>query len=380
MARYADRECEDCGIVLPADQMTRLDEKTPTWVGSNSVRYKFSKIDLCSSCVTKRAENVEKALAAEEEKLIAAEREFKIQNTLRYVKRIIGTCFVIALLIFITFLGMKNIRFSDNQDNLTTNAVSSETGQNETVGNDSDSSAGGSAKGDGDYIATAEVAIKDQARDPGSVAFANERVVRHGDGSVNVCGKVNGANGFGGKTGFQDFVWGTPTSHVAGLTMYDPKNLGPTLSAWGEGCLPIGPGDKGAPPSQAGAASAVPAAPTPQITAPATPEPPLTSDDRSLPQVVHDADRLDEACRGGQTNLDVICSERDGAFEKARAEGWCFGDDQTTNADAIWHRCGETNATASIRMNAQARRLGWCPGGIASADTDGRWHRCAASN
>lgn len=379
MARYADRECEDCGIVLPADQMTRLSEMTPSWVGSGSARHKFNKIDLCGPCLTKRTDADEEAIADERE---AERRDFR-----HYLLRKISIGAAILVLLIVVFSALKNVSSPDTHKNSVTDAAVSSlgTGQNTTADIDANSNTVGSAKGDDDYIATAEVAIKDQARDPESVAFANERVVRHGDGSVNVCGKVNGADGFGGKTGFQDFVWGTPTSHVAGLTMYDPSNLGPTLSAWSEGCLPIGPGDKGAPSPQnvavSDAAKALPAPPAPpQITAPTTPEPPLARDDPSLPQVVHDADRLDEACRGGETNLNVVCSERDGAFEKARAEGWCLGDDQTPDADAIWHRCSEPNAAASARMDAQARRLGWCRGGVASADTDGRWHRCSASD
>lgn len=329
MARYADRECEDCGIVLPADQMMRLNEKTPSWVGSGSTRYKFKRIDLCGPCYTKRNEDLEEA--------IEAERKAENRHFLHYVikKAIIGAS--ILFMITLLFAALKSSDGFDSQTNSTSDDTAAASGidQKITPETDATSSIAGSVKGDDDYIATAKVAIKNQARESESLVFANVRVVRHGDGSVNVCGKVNGANGFGGKTGFQDFVWGTPTSHIAGLTMYDPSNLGPTLSAWGEGCLAIGPGDKDASPQNVVVTSPAP----PQITAPVTPEPPLTRDDRSLPQVVHDADRLDEACRGGQTNLDVVCKERDGAFEKARAEGWCLGDDQTPYADAIWHRC-----------------------------------------
>jgi hypothetical protein len=55
----------------------------------------------------------------------------------------------------------------------------------------------------------AEDAIKVQLRDPNSAQFKDEIVLsKHGDPTdVIVCGYVNAKNGFGGRDGFERFVW-----------------------------------------------------------------------------------------------------------------------------------------------------------------------------
>jgi hypothetical protein len=53
----------------------------------------------------------------------------------------------------------------------------------------------------------AEKAVKEHMKDPESATFRNERALGHSSGDMIVCGEVNGRNGFGGKAGYQRFVW-----------------------------------------------------------------------------------------------------------------------------------------------------------------------------
>ena len=69
-ARYADRECSDCGMILPANQMVRARDKVisggadrytrHSGTGVNStrsghdVRYRIETVDLCPNCVNIR--------------------------------------------------------------------------------------------------------------------------------------------------------------------------------------------------------------------------------------------------------------------------------------------------------------------------------------
>lgn len=58
---------------------------------------------------------------------------------------------------------------------------------------------------DADYRVAAELAVRQQLRDPESAEFRDVRV-RHTNGSTAVCGQVNAKNGFGGYTGYTDFI------------------------------------------------------------------------------------------------------------------------------------------------------------------------------
>lgn len=54
-------------------------------------------------------------------------------------------------------------------------------------------------------VADTKVAVKHRLRDPDSAEFSNVHAVSY-EGKLVVCGYVNAANGFGGKSGLQRFV------------------------------------------------------------------------------------------------------------------------------------------------------------------------------
>ena len=71
IARYADRECSGCGIILPANQMVRVNDQVLTGFtknrrnysstrgtfgsgGSTSKRYRVETVDLCPACADRR--------------------------------------------------------------------------------------------------------------------------------------------------------------------------------------------------------------------------------------------------------------------------------------------------------------------------------------
>jgi RNA polymerase subunit RPABC4/transcription elongation factor Spt4 len=63
----------------------------------------------------------------------------------------------------------------------------------------------GVRRADADLQYAAQEAVKAQLRDPESAKFSNVTVV-HKPGSTAVCGEVNARNGFGGYTGYQQFM------------------------------------------------------------------------------------------------------------------------------------------------------------------------------
>lgn len=67
----------------------------------------------------------------------------------------------------------------------------------------------------------AKATVANQMRDPSSAQFREVREVRQNDGSLAVCGEVNGKNGFGAYSGFQEFV-----VHDGRVTLIDPGLTG----------------------------------------------------------------------------------------------------------------------------------------------------------
>jgi hypothetical protein len=56
------------------------------------------------------------------------------------------------------------------------------------------------------WIEAGKKGVRSRLRDPASAEFRNVYFHRGPDGVPAACGEVNGANGFGGKSGFQRFV------------------------------------------------------------------------------------------------------------------------------------------------------------------------------
>jgi predicted nucleic acid-binding Zn-ribbon protein len=75
----------------------------------------------------------------------------------------------------------------------------------------------------------AEDKVKAQLKDPESATFQHETVVRHQNGTA-VCGQVNAKNGFGGFTGYTDFIVITTAVIRSG------QNDARFVKAWNKSC------------------------------------------------------------------------------------------------------------------------------------------------
>lgn len=66
----------------------------------------------------------------------------------------------------------------------------------------------GAARDQAAFVKAAKAAVEAQLRDPGSVQYRNLQVAQHADGPM-LCGELNAKNGYGGYTGYRQFISST---------------------------------------------------------------------------------------------------------------------------------------------------------------------------
>lgn len=78
--------------------------------------------------------------------------------------------------------------------------------------------------------------VESRLKDPSSVQYRNDRIVRHADGRVFYCGEINARNALGGYVGFQLFV--ADTESVA-ISQFDGgKAQRAFADLWMNSCYP----------------------------------------------------------------------------------------------------------------------------------------------